>query len=203
MKLPTAKIEGVVQQDASRQSLAGVYVDQSGAWLVASDGKCLAAVPVDPEDVRGSGLEGKILPVESLKAARRQTKQPEIHMAEGHCTSSGKLGTVAHPPIDATFPDWHAIVAPITEEEADLVVALNADILLRLARALQGQNEAPVVKLYLRKSKRGRVVEKAIGVAVYHPEAAGGLEAYGVIMPCAPPPDPTIAITPHVTTESV
>ena len=167
----TCEIERVVSADPSRANLIDAYLDTSGGdtRLVATDGHCMAIVPVHDaaDDTQGC------IPPLALKEARRvQKREPQLRLAANGSVQLPDGRTYSRPTHE--FPPWRQVSNPGGEIRAR--IALNAELLLRLARAIGAAG----------KDKKARVVELEIRdpldpVVV---RTTNGNGARGLIMPC-------------------
>lgn len=131
------KLESAVSKDETRAGICQPFI-QSGR-AIATDGKILASVPIETEE--GEEVEGKRIPLDALKAARKATMKliPDCHLQLGDklCTlSNGASYPVLYPEVN-WLPQTHQIVSSkLTPEDAAFSVTLDVSLLERLSQAL-------------------------------------------------------------------
>ena len=152
--------------DAYRPHLNGVYLDAEKGRLVATNGTMLASVPCEVEH----GDEAGILPADAIKAARK------VAGAKGEpgiaCNGSAAVhGGASYPrDKDVQFPPYEKVV-PAPSPEDEVVIGLDAALLLKLAKSLGSKGH---VRLTIRKDDP------------LHPirvEPTSGEDAFGILMP--------------------
>lgn len=150
MKLPEARIEMVASDEESRFALNGVFYDVSKNVLVATDGRMLAVLPHDHED----GDAGGIIPAEAFKDARKLAKKAKKRKTELAILQDDQsvtfsvegLQSASFDLVKGEFPKYEALL-PKNGDMPPFTVALNAELLYRLALALQ--EESTIVHLHI------------------------------------------------------
>jgi len=162
----TTKIEQACANKSDvRYCLHGVLIDPDHKVAVATNGQIMAITPVD---IEGEQLQDRIMPLESVKAA--QKKECGFELTDTGVKVSNCESVSDFKYVDGKFPNYRAVIEPKT----DNYIVLNAELLVRLQRALtdKGRTDA--------------------GVKLYIPETAGdgcrvesttNPDNYGVIMP--------------------
>ena len=130
------KLEAAVSKDDTRASIMQPFI-QSGR-AIATDGKILASIPIETEE--GEEVEGKKIPLDAIKAARKASGKLWADMpftfSETHCSILGGASFPLHH-VDVKAPKVAEIVlAKLEKEEAAFSVTLDIDILKRLSEAL-------------------------------------------------------------------
>lgn len=177
MKLEkTVKIEGAASQDETRFALNAPYLDitEGHGTLVATDGRMLARMPVELEDGDTAGY----VPVAALAAARKVAKKGEqlaVRLnGQAIVSSAGQEATFARNAAEAQFPNWRQV---IPKDEPKARIALNPELLLRLAKAI-GSEERIVLEIMGETSPIRIRALSLSGVG-----AAGDRAPLGVLMP--------------------
>ena len=173
MRLPEHRIEEIPSKDKTRYALNFIKLDVEKQRLLASDGKMMAVVPLektdnDPDDKTGP------LTVEAIKAARkRQNRQGDgTHylLANGD-QRLPKSGLTFDRPEEVTFPDFDAV--DVKRPDGPCTIALDAELLFRLAKAISSRKDDLRVKLHVRNRES----------AIYIESVDFGEGAHGVLMP--------------------
>ena len=180
MKTPQTKIElSCAHPREYRRYIQHVSLDLEGPdpLLVATDGHCLAVIPVETDDGDTHGP----IHIDAIKGARK-TKAESIR-ANGDLNWDGEkgAGSMTRPDV-ARFPDWRRIVRDDYPEKAD--IGIDAEILYRLARAFfsHGGNGNLGVELTFGRKDDGSIDPGApIKVVPRQHDAPDG--AFGVLMP--------------------
>lgn len=173
MKLPECRIELVTSDEESRYSLNGVLYDIKAKRLVATDGHALAVLPhdPDPEDVGG------VIPAEAFKDARKLAKKAKkrktelaiLQEADTVTFSVEGLQSASFDLIKSQFPAYEGLLP--NGNIPPLTIALNAELLYKLALALQ--EESTIVHLHIEGPDKAVIVK---------PSAAKN--SIGLLMPC-------------------
>jgi hypothetical protein len=133
------KIESAASKDAARKVITETYLDitDGKGQLVATDGRILAAVPVEiePGDVAG------YVSAACLKAARKlsgrsDTASVGLNGAASFADGSTMPRTVDNP--NSQYPNWRQVVAAPYETPA-MVIRFDALLLWNLAQAMGTQ----------------------------------------------------------------
>lgn len=130
------KVELTASKDAHRPAIGEPYLDvKDGAgFLVSTNGKAMAIVPVEVTDKDASGF----LSGECLKAGRKLTRQDVVLEANGVATlTNGATMPREGVGRNEKFPNWRQVVpAP---DGYNFTVALDAKLLWELAQAMGTQ----------------------------------------------------------------
>lgn len=162
MKLPNAEIEKACATKDVRSYLNQPWLDVENKRLVATDGHIMAVHPVELGDDDTTGP----VTLEAIKAARKTSGNAII--------VNGRLeieGVASFPRPDVgRYAQYEKVIPKKPDREPDL--AIDANLLLNLAKALNGKGQKPQgIMLWL---------PKKYGSAIY---AQGKSDAVGVIMP--------------------
>ena len=130
------KLEAAVSKDETRPGITQPFIQNGRA--IATDGRILASVPIETEE--GEEVEGKKLPLDAIKAARKASGKLWADMpftfSETHCSIFGGASFPLHH-ADVVSPKVAEIVsARLEREEATFSVTLDIDLLKRLSEAL-------------------------------------------------------------------
>jgi len=130
------KLEAACSKDDTRPGITQPFVQ--GKRCIATDGKMLASVPIEVEE--GEEVEGKKIPLDALKAARKASGKlwPDMPFtfSETHCSILGSASFPLHH-VDVSAPRVAEIVSSkLEKEEATFCVTLDVDLLKRLSEAL-------------------------------------------------------------------
>lgn len=171
MKLPESQIELAASQEESRYTLKAVKLDVAGKRIMATDGHILAIVPVEVSDGDHDGL----ISVDAMKAARKLQRAakgvPIQANVNGKFSISG-AGQSAEFDLDTgTFPNVDAIIPKF---DGPPTITLDAELLLRLAKAIETKGYSPAYSVAL-------WIKDANSPILVKGEQDG---AIGVIMPC-------------------
>lgn len=173
MKLPNTEIELAACTEGSRYTLKVVKLDVANKRMLATDGHILAIVPVEVSETDHDGL----LTVDSIKQARKLHKSAK---GISEMSVNGKFTVKAgaqQAEFDLTtgqFPNADAVVPKVSGPPT---VTINANLLLRLAKAIQEKNYAGdhIVSLWIKDANSSIVVRGKESDA-----------SIGVLMPCRP-----------------
>lgn len=175
-----AKIEQCVSTDKTRYKLSQPYLDiQDGeAHVVATNGYCMAVVPVEvePGDVSGH------VPVESLKTARKVWGKLTLNtLAVGESSVSAGDYTWKKPDI-GTFPNWRLLIpSPEKDKTETLRLGINPEFLQRVAEAIGADGH---VVLEIPVESHGRYKGQVLNAIVVRPSDKGAVKgAFGLVMP--------------------
>ncbi len=147
---PLSKIEKAcaVETDAPKEILKHVYFD--GKRLLAADGKIAAIIPVTPDygDTSTPGVIPRDLIERAQKdsawAKNRARRRFEVDAREKdasyYCIQNGKSGHAERPAFDYPYPNIDQIVTCATRTAVTTTIALDAQLLHRLAEALCDKN---------------------------------------------------------------
>lgn len=128
--------------DDPRPSLTGVYIDPAG-WAIASDGFCLAVIPVQiqPGILQSDAFKGAIVPGSFIKAAHASSRKRKLESAE-----ISIVGARAHYEVPgggtwcdlilATYANWRNLIQP--RYTASKNVAVDPDLVSRISEAIGG-----------------------------------------------------------------
>ena len=173
--LKAHKIESAASKDQNRPAICNPFIRDGR--LVATDGKILASIPIEglePEEL--GELEGKKLPAEALKAARKVggNKEENSHLnitEDNRCEVAGGASF----PLPEQLPEapFLGSILPARkypDEEDAFAVTLDVALIARLSEALGDQN----ITFIFTKGEPLRMVTML-------PESRNG--AFGLIMP--------------------
>lgn len=175
-----AKIEQCVSTDKTRYTLTQPYLDirDGEARIVATDGKCMAVVPVEsePGDVSGH------VPVESLKTARKVWGRLAINtLAVGESAVSVGDYTWKKPEL-GQFPDWRNVIPNPEKDKTEILrVGINPEFLARVAEAI-GTDGHVVLEIPI--ESQGRYKGQVLNAIAVWPSDKGAVKgAFGLVMP--------------------
>lgn len=173
--LKSQKIESAASKDQNRPAICHPFIRDGR--LIATDGRILASVPiegVEPEEL--CELEGKKLPAESLKAARKvggtREEFSRLNVTEDNrCEVAGGASF----PLPELLPEAPKVADIISarkhpDEEDAFAVTLDVALIARLSEALGDQN----ITFIFTKGDAKKIVTML-------PESRNG--AFGLIMP--------------------
>lgn len=162
MKFINRNIEGAAAKKDVRYVINGVYLAAAASALVATDGHILASIHVDEP-----GTKSGIIPREAIKHARELNKKaPQMYVSDYKVTTdSGAKFDL----IDGKYPDYKRV---LPEEKPTVEIALDAKLLLALAKALSPTSTG--VKLQISDGKSAVLVK---------PGDPAHEDDYGLIMP--------------------
>lgn len=175
-----AKIEQCVSSDKTRYTLTQPYLDirDGEAHVIATDGRCMAVVPVD---VDAGDVSGHV-PVESFKTARKVWGKLTLNtVAVGESAVSVGDYTWKRPDL-GTFPNWRGVVPnPEKDKTETLKVGINPEFLARVAEAI-GAGEHVVLEIPV--ETQGRYKGQVLNAIVVRPSDKGAVKgAFGLVMP--------------------
>ena len=137
----SAKIERCVSTDQNRYVLTQPYLDirDGESHMVATDGKCMAIVPVD---VDAGDVSGHV-PAESLKTARKVWGKLTLNtLAVGESSVSAGDYQWKKPDL-GTFPNWRGVVPnPENDRTETLRLGINPEFLARVAEAIGTEGQS-------------------------------------------------------------
>lgn len=176
-----AKIEQCVSTDKTRYTLTQPYLDirDGEARMVATDGRCMAVVPVD---VDASDVSGHV-PVESFKTARKKVwgKLTMTELSVGGSAVSVGDYTWKRPDL-GTFPNWRGVIpSPEKDKTETLRLGINPEYLARVAEAIGTDGH---VVLEIPVETQGRYKGQVLNAIVVRPSDKGAVKgAFGLVMP--------------------
>lgn len=169
------KIESACSKEKERTNIAAPYLDRSNGTdrLVSTNGRILAAVPVECDDSDTSGY----VPLACLKDARKA----------GFVELNGAAkvgGTSFNRDTESTFPNWRAVM-PDYSGEKTVKVAIDPALLKALAEAMGAEALILEIPIGYGDGSRDESVVRPLSV---RPTTANGVAPYetdarGVIMP--------------------
>ncbi len=176
-----AKIERCVSQDETRHVLTQPYLDirDGEARMVATDGKCMAVVPVD---VDAADVAGHV-PAESLKTARKVWGKLTLNtLAVGEASVSVGDYQWKRPVDMGKFPNWRNVIpSPENDRTETLRVGINPELLSRVAEAI-GAGEHVILEIPV--ETQGRYKGQVMNAIVVKPSDKGAVAgAFGLVMP--------------------
>lgn len=143
--LKAHKIESAASKDASRTAINHPFIRDGR--LIATTGSILASIPIEGlEPEQGAELEGKKLPIEALKAARKvggtREENSRLNVTDDNrCEVAGGASfplpeLLPEPPkLDCILP-----ARKHPDEEDAFAVTLDVALIARLSEALGDQN---------------------------------------------------------------
>lgn len=169
------KIESAVSKDATRPAINHPYIRDGR--LIATDGRILASIPIEGvEHEEQTELEGKKLPAEALKAARKVGGNKEEFSRlnvtdDNRCEVAGGASF----PLPDLLPEAPKVAEIVSarkhlHEEDSFAVTLDVALVSKLAEALGDQN---ITFIFPK--------EEPAGIITMLPESRNG--AFGLIMP--------------------
>ena len=176
-----AKIERCVSQDETRHVLTQPYRDirDGDAHVVATDGRCMAVVPVD---VDANEVAGHV-PAESLKTASKVWVKLSMNtLAVGANDVSVGDYTWKRPVDMGQFPSWRGVIpTPENDKTETLRVGINPEYLSRVAEAI-GAGKHVVLEIPV--ETQGRHKGRVLNAIVVRPSDNGAVRgAFGLVMP--------------------
>ncbi len=183
--------ETAISKDKRRTAIREPYLDikEGKGTLVVTDGRILAAIPVDVSDTDASGY----LSAAVLKAGRKASRGEIADIgANGVATlADGSTMPRAGEAADNNFPNWRAVV-PDEYDETAIEIGLDALRLWQLAQAIGTQG----VKLRFKLGADGPILVYPISCGKYADGAPVVCpDARGVIVPIKLPEKSTPATT--------
>lgn len=171
---PKLKIENACAKKDIRGALNQPHFDMAKSNLVATDGHILAVVPV-PETTDDHG--GPV-PLDAIKEARKKANLTPAGEAGIELNGSAKITSGAQYPIPTApeFPDYQRV---IPDNASAFEVALNADLLKRLADAITTDG---LVRLQFQPQDTAAKPDATKSIRVQ--PLTDDVESHGVIMPC-------------------
>lgn len=133
----TNKLEAACSKDLNRSGLIQPFIQNGRA--IATDGKILASVAI--QTTEGEEVEGKRIPLEALKGARKSTvklaEKIELTLGDKSCTIANGASYPVEFPENTWLPQTHEIVSyKLTKEDSAFWVSLDVSLLERLSQAL-------------------------------------------------------------------
>jgi len=161
-----AKIERCVSTDETRHVLTQPYLDiQDGEGrMIATDGKCMAVVPVD---VDANDVAGHV-PAESLKTARKVWGKLTLNtLAVGESAVSVGDYQWKRPLDMGKFPNWRNVIPSPEKDRTEILrVGINPEFLSRVAEAI---GAGDLVNLEIPIETQGRYKGQVLGAIVVRP----------------------------------
>lgn len=173
--LKANKVESAVSKDGTRTAINHPFIRDGR--LIATDGRILASVPIEGlEPEAQAELEGKKLPIEALKAARKvggtREENSRLNLTDDNrCEVAGGASF----PLPEQLPEAPFLGAILParkhpDEEDAFAVTLDVALITRLSEALGDQN----ITFIFTKGDAMKMVTML-------PESRNG--AFGLIMP--------------------
>ena len=172
--LKSQKIESAASKDTNRTAICHPFIRDGR--LIATDGRILASVPIknlEPEEL--GELEGKKLPAEALKAARKiggaREENSRLNLTDDRCEVAGGASF----PLPELLPEAPLLgcILPARkhpDEDDAFAVTLDVALIAKLSEALGDQN----ITFIFTKGDPLKIVTML-------PESRNG--AFGLIMP--------------------
>lgn len=173
--LKAHKVESAASKDQNRPAICSPFIRDGR--LIATDGRILSSVPIEgiePEEL--GELEGKKLPAEALKAARKVggAREENSHLnitEDNRCEVAGGASFPLPEPLpEAPFLGAILPARKHPDEEDAFAVTLDVALIAKLSEALGDQN----ITFIFTKGEPLRMVTML-------PENRNG--AFGLIMP--------------------
>jgi DNA polymerase III sliding clamp (beta) subunit (PCNA family) len=159
-------------RDVLKNPYLEVHRDGERANLVATNGKILAVIPVEPEPGDTSGH----VPVDALKTARKGAKGDVSIGCNGAVTLPG--GVTMLRPDEGEYPEWRQVL-PDQNRELKIRIGLNISLLKDLADAMG--TEGLILEIA---DADQPVTVRPTGTGDYgNSNRPANPDAYGVIMP--------------------
>lgn len=175
-----AKIEQCVSNDKTRYTLTQPYLDirEGEAHVIATDGRCMAVVPVNVDSTDVSGH----VPVESLKTARKVWGKLTLNTLTVSAESVSVGDHQWKRPDLGAFPNWMQVVPnPEKNRTETLKVGINPEHLARVAEAIGTDGH---VVLEIPVEMQGRYKGQVLNAIVVRPSDKGAVPgAFGLVMP--------------------
>jgi DNA polymerase III sliding clamp (beta) subunit (PCNA family) len=174
MRLPEAKIELAASNEESRYTLRAVQINKETKQAIATNGHILAVVPCEMSDEDHTGL---ISPdsIKQIRAMQKRSKGVPVNvLVNGKATATGTNEKAEFELVVGQFPRVDAVIPKGEGYEGECTIALNADLLLQLAKAIgaRNYNGQHIVKLWVKDRSSSVLVKTSENV-----------DAVGVIMP--------------------
>lgn len=131
------KLESACSKDDTRPSITQPFIQDGRA--IATDGKILARVAI--QTTEGEEVEGKRIPLEALKGARKATgklfEKIELTLGDKSCAiASGASYPVEYPEVMNIPRVGEIVSAKLTKADAAFWVSFDISLLERLSQAL-------------------------------------------------------------------
>lgn len=173
--LKAYKVESAVSKDQTRAAICHPFIRDGR--LIATDGRILASVPIEGlEPEEEAEIEGKKLPIEALKAARKvggtREENSRLNVTDDNrCEVAGGASF----PLPELLPEAPKVAEIISvrkhpDEENAFAVTLDVALIAKLSEALGDQN----ITFIFTKGDPLKIVTML-------PESRNG--AFGLIMP--------------------
>lgn len=185
MRLDTNfRLEKACASGPGRYSMESAFLDtedEGAPKLVATDGRILAVVPLDPEEVEEGETSGPVT-VEALREARKPARRLPNGLGARIVANGGlEIGRPQEPvtlprPEGGEFPRWRAVVK---DNSGGFRVAFNPRILLALAEAIGSPNG---LALTFAPGKKATTHPIRVDPCGEHART-GADPAFGIIMP--------------------
>lgn len=141
LKFPLSKIADIASENCTRPMLS--YIKIEDGFGVATDGRMLVRAKVEaPVEVKA------MVPAKAIHLSQKQSKHARGNVwlnEDGSCMILGSdcVMNFPKPPADMVYPNWENVVP---KDKPDFVIALNVDLLLKIAKALG--NEVVSIGIY-------------------------------------------------------
>lgn len=143
--LKSQKIESAASKDTNRPAICSPFIRDGR--LVATDGRILASIPIEGlEPEEEAELDGKKIPIEALKAARKvggtREENSRLNLTDDNrCEVAGGASF----PLPEFLPEAPKVAEIISarkhpDEEDAFAVTLDVALITRLSEALGDQN---------------------------------------------------------------
>lgn len=174
-------LQGVASSDATRYNITGVFFDGERKCAVATNGHALAVKPLP--DAQPHDEAAPIFPlgkIAELPTAKKSRFAADWTLNEKGINEADPGESVKF--VDGTFPQWQDADMSIRNREPVATVGISADLLLRLAKAIEAPSHDSkfVVQLDIYESEEGKnglIFSRPIRVS------GGANGGYGLIMP--------------------
>ncbi len=131
------KLEAACTKDDTRPSITQPFIQ--GGRAIATDGKILASVGIETSE--GEEVEGKRIPLDALKGARKNTiklaTDIELNLGDKSCTiANGASYPVEYPDATNIPRVGETVSAKLAKSDAAFWVSFDISLLERLSQAL-------------------------------------------------------------------
>lgn len=161
-----SQVERVASVDKSRASITQPYLDKEMGKVISTNGSAMAIVNVEVGEHDASGY----VTAEALQAGRKITGD-KVDITANGCLKLANGTSMVRPTDEhlGQFPKWQQVV-PSLDRDVCFKVAINAELLLDLAKAI-GNGKSNIVLLTFTNDKDSILVK------------GSNPDAFGILMP--------------------